>query len=64
MAKTKTSTEVKNNWNAKTYKRYTLSLRYDDDMDLIKYIDSQTDSDGKGVSDLIKTALREKKKRD
>ena len=35
----KTSSEVKNAWNAKTYKRYQVSLRYDVDGDLIEFIE-------------------------
>ena len=40
MAKTTTSTEVKNRWNAKTYKRYTVNLRKDEDADLIEFIET------------------------
>ena len=61
-AKTKTSTEVKNRWNAKTYKRYTLSLRHDDDGVIIEYLERHRTPDGKGITDLIKTALMEKMK--
>lgn len=38
--KTTTSSEVKNRWNAKTYKRYQVSLRKDDDADLIAFVDA------------------------
>lgn len=61
-AKTKTSTEVKNRWNAKTYKRYTLSLRYDDDDEVIEYLERHRTPDGKGVTNLIRAALVEKMK--
>ena len=37
--KTHTSTEVKNRWNAKTYKPYRVSLRKDEDAALIKWIE-------------------------
>lgn len=37
--KTVTSTEVKNRWNAKTYKRYTVNLRKDEDADLIDFVE-------------------------
>lgn len=37
MRKTNTSTEVKNRWNEKTYKRIMVSLRKDDDADLIDW---------------------------
>lgn len=40
MRKTTTSTEVKNRWNAKTYKRYQVSLRKDEDSDLIQFVES------------------------
>ncbi len=33
----KTSTEVKNRWNEKTYKRIMVSLRRDDDADLLAW---------------------------
>ena len=34
----KTSSEIKNRWNAKTYKRYTVNLRKDEDAELmLKY---------------------------
>lgn len=60
----KASTESKNRWNAKTYRRYTLSLRHDDDEDVIMYLESHRTTDGKGVSDFIKATLREKMKED
>ena len=64
IAKTKTSTEVKNRWNAKAYKRYTISLRNGEDDDIVEYIAANTDSDGKGVTKLFKDAVREKMKED
>ena len=64
IAKTKTSTEVKNRWNAKAYRRYTISLRNGEDDDIMKYIENNTDEDGKGVTKLFKTAIREKMKED
>ena len=42
----KTSTEVKNRWNAKTYKRYQISLRKDEDSEIIEYVDSIKDRIG------------------
>lgn len=44
--KTTTSTEVKNRWNAKTYKRYQISLRKDDDADLIDLVEGIKDRIG------------------
>ena len=41
--KTFTSTEVKNNWNAKTYKRYTISLRKKEDAEIIDFIEDHKD---------------------
>jgi hypothetical protein len=41
--KTTTSTEVKNRWNAKTYKRYTVNLRQDEDAELIEYVEANKD---------------------
>lgn len=46
MRKTTTSTEVKNRWNAKTYKRYQVQLRKDDDADLIAWIDQNKEQYG------------------
>lgn len=64
IAKTKTSTEVKNRWNYGNYRRYTLSLRRGEDDDIIEYVDKHTDSDGKGITKLFKDAIREKIKED
>ena len=64
IAKTKTSTEVKNRWNYANYKRYTISLREGEDDDVIEYISTHTDKDGKGITELFKTAVREKMKED
>lgn len=52
----KTSSEVKNRWNAKTYKRYTLSLRREEDAELISYIDEQA-TKGLKVSELVRESL-------
>ena len=35
----RTSTEVKQRWIDKTYKRLMVSLRYDEDADLIQFIE-------------------------
>ncbi len=42
--KTTTSTEVKNRWNAKTYARYQVNLRRDEDTELIQFIEENKDS--------------------
>ena len=52
-----TSNEVKVRWMAKAYQRYTISLRRDDDADLIAYIETQTAA-GRGLTDVIREALR------
>lgn len=44
--KTTTSTEVKNRWNQKTYKRIMVSLRKDDDADLIAWFNQHKERFG------------------
>ena len=39
----KTSSEVKNRWDAKTYKRYQISLRKDEDAEIIEFVESVKD---------------------
>ena len=39
MAKSHTSTEAKNRWKKKAYKIVQISLRYDTDAELLKYIE-------------------------
>lgn len=54
--KTKTSTKVKNRWNAKTYNRYVALLRKEDDRELIDFIEKH-----KGVysiGDYIRQGLK------
>lgn len=58
--KTTTSTEVKNRWNAKTYKRYTVNLRKDEDADLISLID-EYQKNGGSVSELFRAGLEKVK---
>ena len=58
--KTTTSTEVKNRWNAKTYKRYQISLRKDDDADLITFVESIKDT--VGVTDIFRRGAEQVKK--
>lgn len=55
MAKTKTSTEVKNRWNAKTYQRYTVNLRKDEDADLIRFVDEHREEFG--TSDIFRAGV-------
>ena len=56
MAKTHTSTEVKQRWIDNNYKRYIASLRYDTDRELIDYIEDQKQS-GKQTSEIIRAAI-------
>ena len=55
--KTTTSTEVKNRWNAKTYKRYTVNLRKDEDADLIDYIEKHKDS--QSITDYFRAGIEQ-----
>ena len=61
--KTTTSTEVKNRWNAKTYKRYQVSLRKDEDAELIRAVEKLKERSG--PTDIfrlgIETAIKESK---
>ena len=54
--KTTTSTEVKNSWNAKTYKRFTISLRKDEDADLIEFVEEAKQKDI-GVTDIFRRGI-------
>jgi hypothetical protein len=58
--KTTTSSEVKNRWNAKTYKRYQVSLRKDEDADLIAFVESVKGS--VGVTDIFRRGAEQLKK--
>ena len=53
----KTSTEVKNRWNSKTYSRYVVNLRYDTDNHLIQYLDKNKDVEG--TTNIFRNALEE-----
>lgn len=52
----KTSSSVKNAWNAKTYKRYTVNLRKDEDERYIKQVEDHK-KNGVEVSELFKAGL-------
>ena len=58
--KTTTSSEVKNRWTAKTYKRYQVSLRKDDDANLIAFVESVKDTIG--VTDIFRLGADQLKK--
>ena len=44
--KTTTSTEVKNRWNAKTYRRVTVNLRQEEDAEIIRFMDERSEKIG------------------
>lgn len=54
--KTTTSSEVKARWIAKNYQRYTLSLRYGEDQQLIDYIEAHKAETG--TTELFRKALK------
>ena len=53
--KTHTSTEVKNRWNEKTYRRYQTFFRYDTDKDLIDWIEAHKKE--LGTSNIFREAM-------
>lgn len=55
VAKTKTSTEVKYRWIQANYKQYRVSLRIDDDADLIKFVDENKEK--YGVTDIFRAGI-------
>ena len=54
--KTTTSTEVKQRWEAKAYKKYMIRLRLDSDADLIAYIE-QKKTEGVQITELVRDGL-------
>ncbi len=57
--KTTTSTEVKRRWNEKTYKRYQIYLRQEEDADLIAFIEQHKDTHG--TSEIFRAGLEKLK---
>ena len=57
MAKTRTSTEVKNRWKKKAYKLYQVSLRYDSDQLLIEFIENNKERIG--MTQIFREALEQ-----
>ena len=57
----KTSSETKNRWNAKTYKRYTVSLRKDEDAELIKFVEQEKQKDEKIISRIFRAGAEKLK---
>ena len=53
----KTSSEVKQRWNEKTYRRLTLYLRKEDDKEYIDYLDKRRSETGESLAEIIKEAL-------
>lgn len=53
----KTSSEVKNRWNEKTYKRLSLFLRKEEDKEYIEYLETRRAETGESLADIIKEAL-------
>lgn len=58
--KTTTSTEVKQRWEAKAYKKYMIRLRLDTDKDLIEYIE-QKKQNGVQITELVREGLEQLK---
>lgn len=54
--KTTTSTEVKQRWENKAYKRYVVRLRQDTQADLIKLVEDRK-SAGQGTTEIFTDAL-------
>ena len=57
----KTSSEIKNRWNAKTYKRYTVNLRKDEDAELIKFVEQEKQKDEKIISRIFRAGAEKLK---
>lgn len=51
----KTRTEIKNRWNAKTYRKYAVNLRYDSDKELIDYLEKNKEREG--TTNIFRDAL-------
>lgn len=54
--KTHTSTEVKERWKKKTYKRYSVNLRKVEDKELIDYVEEHKED--KGVTDYFRDGVQ------
>lgn len=50
-----TSSEVKNRWNAKTYKRFQVNFRVDTDREIIDYIEANKDRFG--TTEIFRAAM-------
>ena len=58
--KTHTSSEVKKRYNDKTYTRFQISLRKDEDAELIAYIE-QAKQNGESVTEAIRKLYKKNK---
>lgn len=58
--KTYTSTEVKQRWEAKTYKKYLVRMRQEEDAGLIDYIEDRKKA-GENTSDIFKEGIEKLK---
>lgn len=54
--KTTTSTEVKQRWIDKTYKQYRISLRLEDDAELIEFVENAKQHNI-GVTEIFRTGI-------
>ena len=54
--KTTTSTEVKQRWIEKTYKQYRISLRKDEDADMIEFVEEAKQKEI-GVTDIFRRGI-------
>lgn len=55
--KTQTSTEVKQRYKDKMYRRYQIYLRYDDDYEIIEWVDAHKDL--LGTTNIFREALEQ-----
>ena len=55
----KTSSEVKNRWESKTYKKYLVRLRADEDRELIEFIEQNKDT--YGTTEIFRAGLEKVK---
>ena len=60
-SRTTTSTEVKQRWIDKTYKQYRISLRKENDSELIEFVAKAKEKDI-GVSDIFRAGIEALKK--
>lgn len=55
--KTTTSTEIKTKWIKANYRTFQAHFRYDTDADIIEYMEQH--KDGRGVTDILRAAMRD-----